>query len=90
MNKTQRQLCWEARDLFFHCLDSYQQDISKCQKEHQNFIKTCPEKWIEHFNKKRLAEIQAENEKQLILLENNKRRSRQSGPDSTKRKVPAY
>lgn len=41
-----REKCWEARDLYFVCLDQYEDDESKCAKPKETFEETCPTAWV--------------------------------------------
>ncbi|WPK26916.1 hypothetical protein PUMCH_004284 [Australozyma saopauloensis] len=63
-NKSQRKVCWEARDVFFQCLDANKIDNSldpnekanvesNCGKERATFEKDCVASWYQYFQEKR-------------------------------------
>lgn len=67
-NKSQRKVCWEARDAFFECLDANNimnsLDLnekanveSKCGKQRATFQKDCVASWYEYFQQKRYNDI---------------------------------
>lgn len=69
MDRASRQKCWDARDLFFKCLDTH--DIidpnkdkslttSSCPTERSQFESDCVATWVDYFGKKRVLEIQRE------------------------------
>ncbi|KAG8438585.1 hypothetical protein GDO86_004955 [Hymenochirus boettgeri] len=52
-NAKERQACWDARDGYWRCLDSNDDNVSKCQELRQRFESSCPQQWLKHFDKKR-------------------------------------
>ncbi|KAG4305396.1 hypothetical protein PORY_000952 [Pneumocystis oryctolagi] len=65
--RSQRQHCWEARDVFFQCLDKnfitnhLSQDEKNrliCSSEEEAFKNNCAKSWVEYFEKKRIIDIQ--------------------------------
>ena len=57
MQRNERERCWEARDLYFQCLDRHDildsiKDASiaeaNCGKESENFQKNCATSWVRH------------------------------------------
>ncbi|KAL7271399.1 hypothetical protein RUND412_005850 [Rhizina undulata] len=86
-NRSQRALCWEARDNFFKCLD--QNEIvdsikeakaarEKCGNQEAVFEKECVGSWVEYFKKRRVMEHNREK-----MLENLKAEGAQSMPSPT-------
>ncbi|KAF3914962.1 hypothetical protein ABW20_dc0110253 [Dactylellina cionopaga] len=64
-DRTERQRCWESRDLFFACLDK--NDIldsvkdgdaasKKCGSQLKGFERDCASSWVEYFKKRRVQE----------------------------------
>ena len=51
MPKVDRQKCYEARDKFFQCVDSYSDDaiMKNCEKLKDEFERSCPSSWVHHF-----------------------------------------
>lgn len=45
-NKKERDICWNARDKYFECLESKNDDESKCQDLKAAFDKGCPPVWV--------------------------------------------
>lgn len=68
-NRTNRELCWSKRDLYFDCLnkngiiDPTKDTKGKCNLEKKSFHDSCLETWFNYFNKKRMTDWQ----KQQIL-----------------------
>ncbi|RKP31586.1 hypothetical protein METBISCDRAFT_13860 [Metschnikowia bicuspidata] len=67
-NKSQRKVCWDARDRFFACLDANKIDNSlnpkekanveaNCGRERATFEKDCVESWYKYFQEKRYNDI---------------------------------
>uniref|UniRef100_A0A183CLS5 Cytochrome c oxidase assembly factor 6 n=1 Tax=Globodera pallida TaxID=36090 RepID=A0A183CLS5_GLOPA len=63
-----RTICYRARDLFFDCLASNDQDELKCQREYAVFGRACPATWVEHFVRKH----KLEKYKQVIAVQDGK------------------
>ncbi|KAJ6634602.1 Cytochrome c oxidase assembly factor 6 like [Pseudolycoriella hygida] len=64
-NKDQRQLCWDARDHYWKCLDknapkhqstSGSDEPTVCLQFRKLFLKECPNQWVKHFDRKRTYE----------------------------------
>jgi cytochrome c oxidase assembly factor 6 len=56
--KEQRQLCWDARDRYWECLDSENikdnsQKPKACAELRRVFENSCPTQWVMHFDRKR-------------------------------------
>ena len=52
LNKEERKICWNARDLYIGCMSSYktQEEIdSKCADRLKQFNEACPPYWVKHF-----------------------------------------
>ncbi|KAG8734168.1 hypothetical protein FRC11_010386 [Ceratobasidium sp. 423] len=62
--REERKRCWEARDVYFGCLDTNKvvqpgKEGGACSKENKKYEQLCPAAWVEYFNKQRvLAERQ--------------------------------
>ena len=58
LNKSDRELCWIARDNFWKCMisndtyDRLQMNENKCTVERQPFLESCPPTWVAHFDGK--------------------------------------
>ncbi|KAF2157751.1 hypothetical protein K461DRAFT_290035 [Myriangium duriaei CBS 260.36] len=68
-DRSERALCWEARDAFFACLesngivDSIKNDAQArqaCAASLQRFEKDCAASWVTYFKKRRVMEHQRE------------------------------
>ncbi|KAG0634081.1 cytochrome oxidase c subunit VIb-domain-containing protein, partial [Tuber brumale] len=64
-SRSQRALCWAARDQFFACLDKHnildplknpKASKSFCGPEDTSFEKECKGSWVEYFKKRRVME----------------------------------
>ncbi|KAI9772061.1 MAG: hypothetical protein M1840_001349 [Geoglossum simile] len=64
-NRTQRAHCWEARDVFFRCLDHNNiidsitdHDLARkqCGREEVAFGENCASSWVHYFKKRRVME----------------------------------
>ncbi|CAH2251218.1 cytochrome c oxidase assembly factor 6 homolog [Pelobates cultripes] len=49
----ERKACWDARDQYWHCLDSNRDDDTKCQALRHCFESRCPQQWLKYFDKRR-------------------------------------
>lgn len=61
-DRAQRKTCWDSRDRYWECLDSHNiRDSSRIPKEcteiRKIFEKSCPPKWVTHFDRKRDYEL---------------------------------
>lgn len=61
-NKDEREKCWQARDIYWQCLESNApqhnstsgEDVpSACKKLRKAFESGCPKQWVKHFDRKR-------------------------------------
>ncbi|XP_028307161.1 cytochrome c oxidase assembly factor 6 homolog [Gouania willdenowi] len=52
-NSAERKTCWDARDLLWKCLDDNHDNVSACQKFHNEFEAKCPAQWVKYFTKRR-------------------------------------
>jgi hypothetical protein len=41
-----RDKCWQARDVYFVCLDQYDDDENKCAKSKEQFEASCSATWV--------------------------------------------
>ena len=50
VSKDGRAKCWEARDLYWQCLNDNQNDAEKCkincQKQREHFENNCSKTWV--------------------------------------------
>lgn len=60
--KENRQVCWDARDKYWQCLDKHAPDHQAtsgavepkaCQQLRKLFNDNCPGQWVKHFDRKR-------------------------------------
>lgn len=83
-----RAKCWEARDIYFKCLDrinvidplnvSNANTIKEnCGKEDLAFNESCASSWISYFKEKRLMEYKKEQFAKQIEIENAARQPKQ-------------
>lgn len=62
--RSERQLCWAARDAFFACLDANSiEDPARCPRatcrsENAVFEQDCSRAWVDYFKKWRVADLQ--------------------------------
>uniref|UniRef100_H3A4S3 Cytochrome c oxidase assembly factor 6 homolog n=2 Tax=Latimeria chalumnae TaxID=7897 RepID=H3A4S3_LATCH len=49
----ERKKCWEARDLYWQCLDENKDNSSTCQRLRNGFETNCPQQWVKYFDKRR-------------------------------------
>ena len=52
MNKAERQQCWDARDEFWKCMKSHNENEDVCLEAKKLFAVLCPPTWVKHFNRK--------------------------------------
>lgn len=45
--------CWNARDIYFECLDKNDEDENKCLEEQKAYHGSCLKAWVKHFDAKR-------------------------------------
>lgn len=66
-SKAQRQLCYDARDKYWKCLDDNASDSdSICKQARKTFEASCLARWVEHFDKKyRFEKWKIEQEAEL-------------------------
>ncbi|KTW27768.1 hypothetical protein T552_02208 [Pneumocystis carinii B80] len=79
--KSQRERCWQARDIFFQCLDKHsiinpitqiEKINSFCSLEEESFRNNCAKSWIDYFKKKRLIDFQNRFYKNYNNTQNSK------------------
>lgn len=46
VSKEGRQKCWDAKDAFWTCLNTNNQDATKCKTERLNFEHDCSKTWV--------------------------------------------
>ena len=56
LDKSTRQICYDAKDAFFKCLDGNQGNVQGCEKLEATFLSSCPVAWTKHFREKRVYE----------------------------------
>ncbi|ODV85406.1 hypothetical protein CANARDRAFT_7521 [[Candida] arabinofermentans NRRL YB-2248] len=70
-NRSQRELCWQSRDIYFQCLDKievvnpldpkHSDKIKKnCSSQDIQFQKDCVASWVKYFKEKRPFDIKKE------------------------------
>lgn len=45
-----RKRCWEAKDVYWKCLDENKGDETKCDR--RDYEKNCSKVWVNHFDRK--------------------------------------
>lgn len=50
--KAERQLCYNARDKYWACLDKNVQDEIICKEFRKLYTSACSSRWVDHFDKK--------------------------------------
>ncbi|KAK9464666.1 cytochrome oxidase c subunit VIb-domain-containing protein [Lipomyces arxii] len=64
VSRHDRQLCWDARDEYFRCLDANKittvatQDSSTCSEYYTAMAQHCRQTWVEYFIAKRERDLQ--------------------------------
>ncbi|XP_041350603.1 cytochrome c oxidase assembly factor 6 homolog [Gigantopelta aegis] len=51
--KEDRRKCWDARDIYFKCLEENNEDKTKCQKYRAQFETSCSSTWVKYFDRRR-------------------------------------
>lgn len=55
VKKTERAVCYKARDAFYECSRALGKDTdSKCQDLRKAFEDNCPAAWVSHFDKRQV------------------------------------
>ncbi len=52
LTKEERIICWNYRDLYLRCIESYknpEEADKKCQDRFDEFSQKCPPYWVKHF-----------------------------------------
>ncbi|CAG9941238.1 unnamed protein product [Clonostachys rosea f. rosea IK726] len=67
-NRSERKVCWAARDAYFGCLDAHgiddplkdpnQADRVACRAESQQLDQDCAVQWVKYFKQWRVANLQ--------------------------------
>ncbi|RPA99501.1 hypothetical protein L873DRAFT_1683932 [Choiromyces venosus 120613-1] len=91
-NRSQRTLCWAARDQFFACLDKHnildplknaKESKSFCGPEKASFEKECKGSWVDYFKKHRV--MKRHREAMLKKLEEEGASSMDGAPNPLRR-----
>ncbi|KAF8526213.1 cytochrome oxidase c subunit VIb-domain-containing protein [Hysterangium stoloniferum] len=69
-DRSQRQVCWDARDCYYACLDKNSvlkpgEERNVCTKEKKSYEGNCAKSWIAYFDKRRVL---AEEQKDQLAL----------------------
>jgi hypothetical protein len=46
LTKEGRQKCWDAKDIYWKCLDENKGDIEKCKQSRDNYESNCSKSWV--------------------------------------------
>jgi len=46
LSRAERKVCYDARDVYFKCLDKNNEDLFLCEKERRMCEKVCPKLWV--------------------------------------------
>lgn len=57
IDKKYREKCWSARDDYWKCLESNNEQKEQCLKLRKLFESNCPATWVTHFDQKRDYDI---------------------------------
>ncbi|KIN05873.1 hypothetical protein OIDMADRAFT_17039 [Oidiodendron maius Zn] len=77
-DRTQRSQCWEARDIYYGCLDKHdildsiaEKDKAArvCAAEGRAFEANCAESWVTYFKKRRIAEYKKNKTLEKLKVE---------------------
>ncbi|KAI9791518.1 MAG: hypothetical protein M1816_003862 [Peltula sp. TS41687] len=77
-NRNQREHCYEARDIFYGCLDRHnivdsikdeKLAAQKCGAEGRSFETNCASTWVKHFKQRRVMEIKKKEALEKIEAE---------------------
>ncbi|KAH7322755.1 cytochrome oxidase c subunit VIb-domain-containing protein [Stachybotrys elegans] len=77
-NRSERQVCWAARDAYFACLNAHdivdaQRDADKaaraCPAQTADFERDCAAAWVKYFKQWRVADIQKQRRIQKLREE---------------------
>ncbi|KAH3846072.1 hypothetical protein DPMN_088366 [Dreissena polymorpha] len=55
-SKQEREICYQARNIYFKCLDANDDDPYKCVKQRDLCEMRCPKKWVKYFEDLRLSQ----------------------------------
>lgn len=59
-----REMCYEARDQHFQCMDKHGASSAECVKTKEAYDAACPKSWVNYFNQQRerqtMLELQAD------------------------------
>lgn len=73
---SKREVCYNARDQYYECLDRSLLDPEPCKKLEATFTEHCPPSWVDYFNRKReketVLQMQTEMSRQRRAAANNK------------------
>ncbi|KAA8566065.1 hypothetical protein MFRU_039g00110 [Monilinia fructicola] len=88
-DRTQRSRCWEARDVYFKCLDKAEiidsiteKDKAEkaCAVESRGFESNCATSWVQYFKKRRVMEYQRDQTLRRLKAEGAQEMPGQIGP----------
>uniref|UniRef100_R4FL41 Putative cytochrome oxidase c subunit vib n=2 Tax=Rhodnius TaxID=13248 RepID=R4FL41_RHOPR len=51
--KETREGCWNSRDKYWECLESFNNDDKRCAEFRKFYEAKCPAQWVKHFDRKR-------------------------------------
>jgi len=72
--KSERQICYDSRDLYLECFERTNGDKNQCRAEFKKFNDDCPVSWVQHFIRKHEFEKYKKNyldENQTKLKDDN-------------------
>ncbi|KAF2760687.1 hypothetical protein EJ05DRAFT_483148 [Pseudovirgaria hyperparasitica] len=79
--RTDRQACYNSRDIFFKCLDRNDildsednpaQTVKACAEEHKIFEKDCASAWVKYFKQKRVVDWKKEEALRKYQMESSR------------------
>lgn len=45
-SRSEREKCWNARDVYWKCLDENNEDTNKCKKQREFYESNCTSLWV--------------------------------------------
>jgi cytochrome c oxidase assembly factor 6 len=45
-SKQEREICWNARDFYYKCLDNTNNNSEKCKSLREEYEKNCSKTWV--------------------------------------------
>jgi len=52
LKKEDRKKCWDARDAYWSCLKTNDENQDKCADFRKTYTQLCPPTWVNHFDRK--------------------------------------